>query len=60
LGEKEAGELAAVFAGLRAMSMDRELQKHYALLLGIGSPWEVKAVGRLGQVPGVRTGMFDS
>jgi transposase len=44
LGEKEAGELAAVFAGLRAMSMDRELQKHYALLLGIGSPWEVKAV----------------
>jgi len=26
------------------MSMDRELQKHYALLLGIGSPWEVKAV----------------
>jgi transposase len=44
LGEKEAGELAAVFAGLRAMSLDRELQKHYALLLGIGSPWEVKAV----------------
>ena len=27
-----------------AMSMDNELQKHYALLLGIGSPWEVKAV----------------
>ena len=26
------------------MSMDRELQKHYALLLGIGSPWEVKTV----------------
>ena len=26
------------------MSMDTELQKHYALLLGIGSPWEVKAV----------------
>jgi len=26
------------------MSMDNELQKHYALLLGIGSPWEVKAV----------------
>ena len=26
------------------MSMDSELQKHYALLLGIGSPWEVKAV----------------
>jgi len=27
------------------MSMDSELQKHYALLLGIGSPWEVKTVG---------------
>lgn len=27
-----------------AMSMDNELQKHYALLLGIGSPWEVKGV----------------
>jgi transposase len=26
------------------MSMDSELQKHYALLLGIGSPWEVKNV----------------
>ena len=26
------------------MSMDTELQKHYALLLGIGSPWEVKDV----------------
>ena len=26
------------------MSMDNELQKHYALLFGIGSPWEVKAV----------------
>ena len=25
-----------------AMSMDGELQKHYALLLGIGSLWEVK------------------
>ena len=24
--------------------MDSELQKHYALLLGIGSPWEVKTV----------------
>jgi hypothetical protein len=24
------------------MSMDTQLQKHYALLLGIGSPWEVK------------------
>ena len=27
-----------------AMSMNNELQKHYALLLGIGSPWEVKTV----------------
>lgn len=26
------------------MSMDRELQQHYAQLLGIGSPWEVKTV----------------
>jgi transposase len=26
------------------MSMDSELQKHYALLLGIGSPWEIKGV----------------
>jgi transposase len=26
------------------MSMDSELQQHYALLLGIGSPWEVKTV----------------
>jgi transposase len=26
------------------MSMDNELQKHYAMLLGIGSPWEVKTV----------------
>ena len=26
------------------MSIDTELQKHYALLLGIGSPWEVKTV----------------
>jgi len=26
------------------MSMDTELQKHYALLLGIGSPGEVKTV----------------
>jgi len=24
--------------------MDNELQKHYAMLLGIGSPWEVKTV----------------
>ena len=26
------------------MSRDNELQKHYALLLGMGSPWEVKTV----------------
>ena len=26
------------------MSMDCELQKHYALLLGVGSPWEVQHV----------------
>jgi len=26
------------------MSMDNVLQQHYALLLGIGSPWEVKTV----------------
>lgn len=26
------------------MSMDSELQKHYGLLLGVGSPWEVKTV----------------
>jgi transposase len=26
------------------MSMDSELQKHYAMLLGVGSPWEVKNV----------------
>jgi transposase len=31
-------------ASLSGMSMDTELQKHYALLLGIGSPWEVKTV----------------
>ena len=29
---------------MRAMSIDSELQKHYALLLGIGSPWEVRGV----------------
>ena len=29
---------------LPGMSMDGEIQKHYALLLGIGSPWEVKNV----------------
>jgi transposase len=34
----------ATIGRLTGMSMDTELQKHYALLLGIGSPWEVKAV----------------
>jgi len=34
----------AVFERVAGMSMDTELQKHYALLLGIGSPWEVKTV----------------
>ena len=29
---------------LWGMSLDTELQKHYALLLGVGSPWEVKTV----------------
>lgn len=32
------------------MSMDPELQKHYALLWGVGSPWEVKTVAlKLGE-----------
>ena len=34
----------AVSGRLWGMSMDTELQKHYALLLGVGSPWEVKTV----------------
>jgi transposase len=34
----------AVCGRLWGMSMDTELQKHYALLLGVGSPWEVKTV----------------
>jgi transposase len=42
--KEQAGEAAPLFAGSPAMSMDNELQKHYALLLGIGSPWEVKTV----------------
>jgi transposase len=33
-----------IWVRLLAMSMDSELQKHYALLLGVGSPWEVKTV----------------
>src|SRR5437762_9379041 len=35
---------ARVLEASWAMSMDGELQKHYAQLLGIGSPWEVKTV----------------
>lgn len=35
---------ACGFGIFPAMSMNHELQKHYALLLGIGSPWEVQAV----------------
>ena len=35
---------AALLGRLEGMSIDNELQKHYALLLGIGSPWQVKAV----------------
>jgi transposase len=34
----------AIFAVSRAMSMDTELQQHYAMLLGVNSPWEVKDV----------------
>jgi transposase len=34
----------ALMGRLKRMSIDNELQKHYALLLGIGSPWQVKAV----------------
>ena len=33
-----------VWRASRAMNLDGQLQKHYALLLGIGSPWEVKTV----------------
>jgi len=35
---------AAAVGRLAGMSMDNELQKHYALLLGIGSPWAVTDV----------------
>jgi transposase len=35
---------ACDFGIFPGMNMDNELQKHYALLLGINSPWEVKAV----------------
>ncbi|MCX6894493.1 MAG: ISL3 family transposase [Verrucomicrobia bacterium] len=36
--------MAAGVGRLAGMSMDNELQKHYALLLGICSPWEVRTV----------------
>lgn len=36
--------VAAGVGRLAGMSMDNELQKHYALLLGICSPWEVRTV----------------
>src|SRR4029077_9094611 len=42
-GRKQLEKSRALLQALR-MSMDSELQKHYALLLGIGSPWEVKTV----------------
>jgi transposase len=42
--KEQAGGEAPFFAGLRAMSIDNELQKHYALLLGVSSPWKVKTV----------------
>jgi transposase len=41
---EETGGTERIIAGSKATSMDSELQKHYALLLGIGSPWEVKNV----------------
>jgi transposase len=34
----------ALVGRLAGMSLDNELQKHYALLLGVGSPWQVKTV----------------
>jgi transposase len=43
-GERFGLAGAAAIGRLAGMSMDSELQKHYALLLGIGSPWEVKDV----------------
>ena len=43
-GERFGLAGAAAIGRLADMSMDNELQKHYALLLGVGSPWEVKTV----------------
>jgi transposase len=42
--QESVGPRRVAFARSRAMSMDTELQKHYAMLLGVGSPWEVKDV----------------
>ena len=44
LGPKQAGEAGPASARCKPTGMDNELQKHYALLLGIGSPWEVGTV----------------
>ena len=41
---KETGACGAVGAGWGKTSVDNELQKHYAQLLGVSSPWEVKHV----------------
>jgi transposase len=38
------GNLLRSSGKIRGMNMDNELQKHYAQLLGIGSPWEVRNV----------------
>jgi transposase len=43
-GRKKLEKWRTLLQALMPMSMDSELQKHYALLLGIGSPWEVKTV----------------
>jgi transposase len=44
LGQEVEGKPAIVLAGCLPMSMDNALQKHYALLLGIGSPLQAKDV----------------
>lgn len=43
-GSRLGWQWAGVLGVFPAMNMDSELQKHYALLLGVGSPWEVKTV----------------
>ena len=40
------------------MSMDGELQKHYALLLGIGSPWEAQLAAMSRGVPAANFPLF--